>query len=162
MTEDAQSGGSSAAATVDFAAVENSWRKRLQLAAAIRPGNQARLLAALAAAGVVKVTVAFDGCGDSGQIESIDARDRVGEVALPDVGVEITMIADHSLETRAAVMPLRELVEEIAYALLGETHGGWQDNEGAFGEFTFDVIAGEIRLEFNERIVSSEYHEHSW
>jgi hypothetical protein len=43
--------------------------------AAPRPANKAVVFAALAGTGVATVAVSFDGYGDSGQIESIEARD---------------------------------------------------------------------------------------
>ena len=54
----------------------------------------------------------------------------------------------------------RDAVEALAYAFLEETHGGWENNEGAFGEFTFDVAERTITLDYNERFESSEYSQH--
>ena len=36
--------------------------------------------------------------------------------------------------------------------ILEQTHGGWENNDGAYGEFTFDVAERTIKLDFNERI----------
>lgn len=55
---------------------------------------------------------------------------------------------------------MREVVETLVYALLEQTHCGWENNEGAYGEFTFDVGDRSITLDYNERIESSEYTRH--
>ena len=43
---------------------------------------------------------------------------------------------------------------------LAQTHGGWENNEGAYGEFTFDVAQRTITLDYNERVETSEYSQH--
>jgi ParB family transcriptional regulator, chromosome partitioning protein len=43
---------------------------------------------------------------------------------------------------------------------LEETHGGWENNDGAYGEFTFDVANRTITLAYNERHMESDYSEH--
>ena len=52
------------------------------------PQNKAALFDALAAAGISRVVVCFDGCGDAGQIESVTAcaADET-EVALPGAAI---------------------------------------------------------------------------
>lgn len=57
---------------------------------------------------------------------------------------------------------LREIIEDVCYAALSETHGGWENNDGAYGDFTFDVPHRTITLEFNERYTATDYYEHSW
>ena len=51
--------------------------------------NKNALFVLLAAAGITIVEVSFDGCGDSGQIEEIQARTGEGSVELPEAQVEI-------------------------------------------------------------------------
>ena len=55
-----------------------------------------------------------------------------------------------------------EATENLAYDLLRQKHRGWENNDGAFGEFTFDVAAGMISLDYNERFTSSENYTHAW
>ena len=57
---------------------------------------------------------------------------------------------------------MHDAIERLAYDLLEETHGGWENNEGAYGEFVFDVAERTIRLEYNERVMETEYSEHEW
>lgn len=58
--------------------------------------------------------------------------------------------------------PLAEAIETLAYAFLESTHGGWENNGGAYGEFDFDVAAGTITLDYNERFESSENYTHEF
>lgn len=130
--------------------------------AALRPANKAAVFAALASAGIATVVVTFDGYGDSGQIESIDARNADADVPLPKETVAIVAIVWCRSEPEARSMSVREAIEHLVYDALSETHGGWENNEGAYGEFVFDVPALEIRLDYNERITSSEFYAHTF
>ncbi len=145
-----------------WAAIEAQHAARTRLADEVRPANKTALLDALAAAGISSVVVTFDGSGDSGQIEGVDAR--IGETAteLPATAVEIASpVWDGSgVETRT--LPLAEAIEQLVYDLLEDTHDGWENNEGAFGEFTFDVAEASIQLDYNERFETSEYSGHEW
>src|SRR3546814_9296187 len=47
-----------------------------------------------------------------------------------------------------------EAIEDLAYDLLRQTHCGWENNDGAYGEFTFDVTAGTITLDRSEEHTS--------
>ena len=46
-------------------------------------------------------------------------------------------------------------VEQTAYDFLRETHRGWENNEGAYGDLHFDVNDRTITLDYNERIETS-------
>lgn len=134
-----------------------------QQRAALRPANKTAVFAALAGAGVAKVSVSFDGYGDSGQIENIEARDALSApVQLPDQTISIVAVIWGQTEPEARSMTLTEAIEHLVYDALSETHGGWELNEGAFGEFVFDVSAREIRLEYNERMTVTEFYSHTF
>lgn len=131
-----------------------------QRAAELHPANKASLFAALAGAGIVKVTVTFDGYGDSGQIDNVELN---GDAAtLPDIPVELARTDFGSTEVERRTEPLNEAIETFCYALLESTHGGWENNDGAYGEFVFDVVAGTIMLDFNYRIETSENHSYEF
>jgi hypothetical protein len=129
-------------------------------AAALRAGNKQALLAALVAASVSKLTVTVDGYGDSGQIESVEAVDAVGAaVPLPEQPlVPLRAAVWDQAEPKDHLVPLREAVEWFAYDLLGSLHGGWEINEGSYGEVVFDVGAATITLDMNTRFTGSEQH----
>jgi hypothetical protein len=48
-------------------------------------------------------------------------------------------------------MTLQEAIESLVYDYLEETHSGWENNDGAFGTFVFDVPGRLVTLEHNER-----------
>lgn len=150
-------------AMLDFAAYAALERQRAQLAEAIRPANKTILFDALARIGVARVAVTFDGSGDSGQIESVEAftaDNATVELAGARIPISRALWDGSAAETQE--MTLAEAIEALAYDLLGETHGGWENNEGAYGEFSFDVAARTITLEYNERVMETEYHEHEF
>ncbi len=159
MTDTPVLGVTTTAAFNDYFAQEAARDRRR---AELLPANKAVVFDALASAGIVQVVVVFDGCGDSGQIESTDAQDAAGEVALPDVAVEIASpsYADDSIDHHT--LPLAEAIETMAYDLLSSTHGGWENNDGAYGEFTFDVATRVILLDHNDRYVAIESYSHEF
>lgn len=128
----------------------------------LRPGNNNALFDALATAGITTVTIHFDGYGDSGQIESIDARDAHGDVALPDDEIEIASPTHDGADVTRQKLTLADALETLAYDLLEETHDGWENNDGAYGDFTFDVAARSIILDHNSRYTAVETSTHAW
>jgi hypothetical protein len=134
-----------------------------QRQAELAPGNRAALFAALAAVGIHTAVVTFDGCGDSGQIEAVTgfAADNT-EISLPDEHVEFRETAFADTTISMSVKTVREIIEDMVYDLLEETHAGWEDGDGAYGEFTFSVPDQTITLAYNERFIDSTYHEHQF
>jgi hypothetical protein len=130
------------------------------LSESIRPANKMILFDALAAAGITSVLVSFDGSGDSGQIEGIDAAAGDQPNELPNGEVEIAHIHWGAPDIERTTLSIRDAIESLAYDFLEQTHGGWENNEGAYGEFTFDVAQRTITLDYNERIETSEYSQH--
>ena len=55
---------------------------------------------------------------------------------------------------------VRDAIETLAYDFLGQTHGGWENSDGAYGDFTFDVADRTITLDYNERHMESDYSQH--
>ena len=51
---------------------------------------------------------------------------------------------------------------KLAYDFLSDTHGGSENNDGAWGEFCFDAAARCIHLEFNERFTSYKLYTHDF
>lgn len=144
---------------IDASAIMARWEAQAQRAAELHPGNKANLFAALAAAGVTRIEVRFDGFGDSGAIEDVQAFAGDAPVELPRTTVEIKRL-DHGDTVETVTEPLGDAIETLSYAFLEQTHAGWENNEGAFGDFTFDVAAGTITLDYNERFETSENHTH--
>ena len=138
--------------------------------------NKAAVFDALAAAGISDVTVTFDGYGDSGQIEGITAHSGETPKALPappsaatpanlaplpEMPMTLHQATWDSDELGTCESTLQDAIETLCYDYLEQEHGGWMDNDGACGEFEFDVAARAIHLEFNGRFtdVYTQTHE---
>lgn len=123
--------------------------------------NKAAVFDALAAATITSVTVEFDGEGDSGGIESVTAwrGDASLEVPADSVPFQQTYFDTDALVTTQ--LTLRDAIEGLCYDCLAQDNDGWENNDGAYGTFTFDVAARTIELEFNERFtdVTTNMHE---
>ncbi|MBA4090111.1 MAG: hypothetical protein C0494_05895 [Sphingobium sp.] len=139
------------------------WALHEQREAQLQPANKTALLSALAAAGIMKVVIRFDGSGDSGQIEEIEAFDAE-DIALeiPTTSVELLDLPWNESVGRPVSLALGAALEAQAYRLLGATHPGWENGDGAYGEFTFDVPAGTIRLEHADRYIATDDYSHEF
>ena len=127
-----------------------------------RQGNKDRLFDGFMAVGITHVTVTFDGAGASGQIESISAWSGATAVDFPATEIAYAALTWDDPEVEMRQLSLEDGVEQLAYDFLSDTHCGWENNDGAYGEFCFDAAARCIHLEFNERFTSSELHTHDF
>ena len=103
-----------------------------------------------------------EGAGDSGQIESIGAWSGENAVEFPATEIPYAALTWDDPEVEMRSLSLEDVVEQLAYDFLSDTHGGWENNDGAWGEFCFDAAARCIHLEFNERYTSSELFTHDF
>jgi hypothetical protein len=95
----------------------------------------------LQAAGVERVQILYDGCGDSGCIESIAYTDGQGSAV--DLAGKLAMT--------------EEQLKDLFYDLTQARHPGWENNDGAFGEFYWDLTdEGTLTHTHNDRF--TEYH----
>jgi hypothetical protein len=116
----------------------------------------------LEARGIVLVTVDFDGYGDSGQIEEMFAFDEHGALAVPKDRLSFATSDSDIITVKEDGEAVNDLVELLAYDLLENEHCGWEDNEGAYGDFRFDVFDRTIKLRCHTRLMTSEYSETRW
>ena len=145
-----------------FDEYESKYQAHHELEAETLPRNKAVLFDALAAAGIATVTVEFEGSGDSGQMEKPCARAADETVIdLPSQAVEIERV-DWNLGPLKEQLALPDAVEIMAWGLLGEAHGGWENDDGGYGEFTFDVAELSIKLEYHERYTETNTYEHEF
>ena len=93
--------------------------------------------------GVSDVEAVYDGIGDSGQIEQLCYQDAADPTRAIEVGKE-----------------MNERVESLFYALLELRHGGWENNDGAYGAFRWNLVAGTIEHEHNHRYTEVETSVH--
>lgn len=122
--------------------------------------NKAVLFEAMIAAGITMITIEFDGYGDEGQVEDALAYAGDTQIAMPNDQIEIIDAKWGVLDVERQMVTVGEAVEAMAWAILGRLHGGWQDGEGAFGEFEFDVATRTITLDFNERYTETTNYTH--
>ena len=124
--------------------------------------NKAALLNALALAGITRVVVSFDGYGDSGQIENVEAQAGDDPVTMPGTAIEIAESVWDQPEPKRSSVSISDAVESLAYDVLEKTHCGWENGDGAYGDVIFDVAEGVITLDYNERFTASENHTHTF
>jgi hypothetical protein len=91
-----------------------------------------------------RVEVYYEGSGDSGQIESIHYFDS--EHKQIDVTDRVSL-------TKDALM-------DLFYDLIEVRHDGWENDEGAFGEFGWDVTTDTLLHTHSERYVECDTTEH--
>jgi hypothetical protein len=127
------------------------------------PANKAVLFDALARAGITSVIVNFDGYGDSGQIEQVEVRAGDATAELPAHQIEfVDPVLGDPQKVERSTHTLSDAIETLVYAFLGQSHSGWEDNDGAYGDFTFDVGNRTITLDYNERYTESDYSCHTF
>lgn len=129
--------------------------------AALRATNKNIVFDALAAAGITTIVITFDGYGDSGQIEDIQVRGPDG-IDLSQIRIRLTVLDWRTETPEEREVSLHECVEDLAYGYLKQTHDGWENGGGAYGEFTFDVAKATISLDYNERYEAVETYHHQF
>jgi hypothetical protein len=99
---------------------------------------------------------------NSGQIEHVTALAGDKGVEFPATSVTLYRAQSGSEELITHEVTLREAVEELCYGYLEQEYGGWENNDGAFGEFTFHVAEQRIALDFNGRFTDYAHHSHAF
>jgi hypothetical protein len=148
--------------TTDLTAWLDKDREHARRASELLPANKIVLFNVLVASGITHVIVHFDGYGDSGQIEDIEAKAGDAVAELPDDRIEVLDPIWGSSEIERQTHTIGEAIEHTAYAFLRQTHEGWENNDGAYGDFAFDVAERTITLDYNERYTSSENYTHEF
>ena len=137
--------------------------------------------------GIAACHAHYSGSGDSGDMDS-GAYDMLdGTKRAPTTGTHWRSDAgDQELERLSAVVtgqpyraekfndatqtweqgdttrdvPIEELVVEIADYFLALTHGGWENNEGGYGEVT--ITDTKVSLDHNEYFTETTNFSHEW
>ncbi len=142
--------------------IMDQYERYRQILFEINRGNKDSVFDALAAAGVTAVVVDFDGEGDSGQINGVVALRGGDHIALPATKVAVRVVPYGKTNAFRTEQDLEQAIETLCYNYLGETHDGWENNDGAYGEFRFGVAARTIALEFNGRFTDTWTDNHSF
>lgn len=118
------------------------------------------VIAPLQAAGISRVEIRFDGCGDSGAVEETVCLDATGAVvSCPDVAVARSAIAMDRANGADHAQTLAEALESLTYLALEHHHPGWEINDGACGELVVDVGEPGFVLDCQLRYTAT--HDHS-
>lgn len=147
----------------DYAAYEAKRAAAATLGAEIMPHNKQVLFDALAIAGIALVTLAFDGSGDEGQFEapaSFDADNN--DVDVPNTPITIKSVDFDSSTVGEQTTTVRAFIEMLACDFLESTYSGWEDGEGAYGQFRFSLGERIITLDYNARYIESDHYEHEF
>ena len=122
--------------------------------------NKGAIFDALAALSITEVLVEFNGEGDSGQIEMLTVVRNGEPIPMPEATVRLQRASFGSTEIATSECSLQEGIETLCYDFLEDEHGGWENNDGAFGEFRLDVTKRTVELEFHGRFtdVSTSHH----
>lgn len=59
-------------------------------------------------------------------------------------------------------MEIEAAVEQLCYDLLRQSHPGWENNDGASGDFVFDVAGRTITLDYAERYTVTQSCSHDF
>jgi hypothetical protein len=143
----------------EFLASYNRYRKALNQ---VSQSNKAVIFDALVAGHITEVHVEFDGCGDSGQIECMTAYRGEEKIELPIIAVTLQQVSWGDIEVRNAEEKLPQAIETLCYDYLEETNDGWENNDGAFGEFHLDVAERTVELEFHARYTATLTENHTF
>jgi hypothetical protein len=121
--------------------------------------NKTALFDVLATVRIDTVEVTFNGYADEGQIDGAVTDGEGGGTDLHSINVEIARVEPGNQIVTRQTLSVKDAIEKLVYDLLEQTYSGWEDNQGAYGDF-FDVAERTITLNFNERIETSEYTQH--
>jgi len=115
------------------------------------------ILPRLQEAGIARVEIRFDGCGDSGAVEECACLDAAGAaIPCPDVAL---MDGDADSVDRAGSEELHSLgqaLEQLTYLALERHHAGWEINDGACGELVIDVTEATFVLDCSLRFTATD------
>jgi hypothetical protein len=142
---------------------DRQWEDYRRRRSAVFPITKAAIFDALQVAGITRVVIEFEGSGDSGQMEQATAFQGEEEiVAFPKDPIQLTNVEFGDGKDTEAEVSLRDAIETVAYELLGQTHGSWEDGDGGSGTFTFDVAEQSITLDFDERYIDTNNYVHTF
>lgn len=117
------------------------------------------ILPRLQEAGIVRVEIRFDGCGDSGAVEEYVCLDAAGAaIACPDVTILEDEAGNSDGDGSAELPSLGQALEQLTYLALERHHPGWEINDGACGELVIDVAAATFVLDCSLRFTATDDH----
>jgi len=107
------------------------------------------LLKALSAHQIASVAITYDGEGDSGQIQDISAVNSKNEPVSLNRPVKLAMYEGRPPTHYCC---LREAIDDFAWIMLVEYHGGFENDDGGFGRIIVNVGKRSITLDHKDRV----------
>jgi hypothetical protein len=106
--------------------------------------------------GITNVDADYDGYGDDGQLEQLrfskgDAEIERGTIDNHRLPRKPKKEGYHYPDDLTEDVGLYEAVEDIFYDYLELKFAGWENNEGAFGKFVWELATDKLRLDHSER-----------
>jgi hypothetical protein len=98
----------------------------------------------LKTAGIGRMLIRYDGCGDAGQIERICYFGPNGRPVKTLDNLELS----------------EETLSDLFFDLLQARHAGWERNDGAVGEFEWDLTADTLKHVHSARFTDYDTTEH--
>jgi uncharacterized protein DUF6878 len=115
--------------------------------------NREAIFSSLAQLGIATVVVEYDGYGDSGQIDSVTVDDQDVDNSASRLSGKVTFMewqVDYQRSDAGEFKPnksisekevsLRDAIEGFCWDFLEREFECWETDDGAFGEFRFDVL----------------------
>jgi len=120
---------------------------------------KAAILPRLQDAGIARVEIRFDGCGDSGAVEECACLDEAG-TAIPCPEVSLKEGEADSVDRTGSAEPqsLGQALEQLTYLALERHHPGWEINDGACGQLVIDVAEATFVLDCSLRFIATDDH----
>lgn len=120
---------------------------------------KAAILPRLQEAGIARVEIRFDGCGDSGAVEECVCLDAAGAaLACPDVTLQEGEAGKADDASSEQLQSLGQALEKLTYLALERHHPGWEINDGACGELVIDVPEATFVLVCSLRFTATDDH----
>lgn len=117
------------------------------------------ILPRLQDAGIARVEIRFDGCGDSGAVEECVCLDADGaSIACPDVTLQEGGASKADDAGSDELQSLGQALEQLTYLALERHHPGWENNDGACGELVIDVAEATFVLDCSLRFTATDDH----
>ena len=106
--------------------------------------------------GIASVTIAYDGYGDEGQIETIALRDFAeAEQPVPE-GECASWSVPWKGDAIEVTATIASAIEDFGYEMLVLHHAGWENGEGAYGELVIDVTAKHAEMQHSTRYIETD------
>jgi len=132
--------------------------RQVQVAGEIQQLKTA-ILPRLQEAGIARVEIRFDGCGDSGAVEDCACLDAAGAaVPCTDVTLMEGEAGNSDGDGSAELHSLEQALEQLTYLALERHHPGWEINDGACGELVIDVAEATFVLDCSLRFTATDDH----